>query len=80
MDNDAKIYFAKDQTGRIQHLLDIKQKQRNLKIKESSDKVKLTDEQKERIFRCIRYSYLPQECLLKLSTDPDFALAKEYIV
>ena len=49
-------------------------------IKEQSEKVKLTDEQKERIFRCIRYSYLTQECLLKLSTDPDFALAKEYIV
>lgn len=44
MEEDAQIYFAKDQTGRIQHLLDIKQKQRNLKIKESSDKVKLTDE------------------------------------
>ena len=32
------------------------------------------------IFKCIRYSYLPQECLLKLSTDVDFALAKEFIV
>ena len=51
-----------------------------MSLKESSNKVKLTDEQKERIFRCIRYSFLPQEALLKLSTDPDFFLAKELIV
>lgn len=61
-------------------MLDIKQKEKNLSLKESSNKVKLTDEQKERIFRCIRYSFLPQEELLKLSTDPDFSLAKELIV
>ena len=51
-----------------------------MKVKESSDKTKLTDEQKIKIFRCIRYACLPQESLLKLSTDPDFTLAKELIV
>lgn len=49
-------------------------------IKEGATKVKLTDEQKDRIFRCIRYSFLPQDCLLKISTDDDFVLAKELIV
>ena len=42
--------------------------------------MKLTDDEKVQIFRCIRYAFLPQESLLKLSTDPDFALAKEFIV
>ena len=32
------------------------------------------------IFRCIRYAFLPHEALLKLSTDPEFTLAKELIV
>jgi len=29
---DAEIYFKKETTGRIQHVLDIKQKERNLSI------------------------------------------------
>ena len=44
MENDAQVYFAKPTSDRIQHLLDIKQKQRNLAISEDSNKVKLTDE------------------------------------
>ena len=30
--------------------------------------------------KSIRYSWLPQEVLLKLSTDENFVLAKEFIV
>ena len=41
---------------------------------------KLTDQEKHQIFRCIRYSFLPQDILLKLSTDPEFALCKEMVV
>ncbi len=32
------------------------------------------------ILRCIRYQYLPQDILLKLSTDSAFFLGKELIV
>lgn len=49
-------------------------------IKRKSEKVKLTDEEKISIFKCIRYSYLPQEILLKLSSEIDFMLAKEFVV
>ena len=80
MDQEAAVYFSKDLPDRVQHVLDIKQKERNLILKENSDKVKLSDEEKERIYRCIRYAFLPQEALLKLSTDKDFGLAKEFIV
>lgn len=59
MEADAIAYFEKDVTGRIQHVLDLKQKARNLKVKESSDKIKLTDDEKVQIFRCIRYAFLP---------------------
>jgi len=51
-----------------------------LKIKDQSEKTKLADEQKSDILKCIRYQFLPQDILLKLSTDPDFVLAKELIV
>lgn len=61
-------------------MLDLKQQARNLEIKHKSEKVKLTDEEKLSIFKCIRYSYLPQEVLLKLSSENDFMLAKEFIV
>ena len=42
-EKDAEVYFAKDVTDKIQHVLDIKQKERNLAIKKASDKCKLTD-------------------------------------
>ena len=51
-----------------------------MKIKLSSDKTQLSDRQKMDIYRCIRFGQLPQDVLLKLSNDPDFALAKELIV
>ena len=41
---------------------------------------KLSDEEKVKIFKCIRYSLLPQDILLRLSTDPEFALCKEMVV
>ena len=42
--------------------------------------VPLSDDEKTRIFKCIRYSYLTQEQLLRLSTEADFNLAKQLIV
>ena len=45
-----------------------------------SNKVKLTDEEKIKIFHCIRYNFLDQKVLLQLSFDNDFALAKAFIV
>ena len=41
---------------------------------------KLTNDEKLQIFACIRYGQLNQTSLLALSSDPDFLLAKEYIV
>ena len=74
------MYFTKDSPDQIQHVLNIKQKDRNLEIKEKANKQTLTDDQKEAIMRCIRYPFLPQDALLKMSTDPDFTLGKELIV
>lgn len=74
------MYFAKDKTDRIQHVLDIKQTERNKSIALASDMKKLTDQEKERILKAIRYSFLPQDILLKLSTCPQFLLAKEFVV
>ena len=56
---DAEVYFAKDKTDRIQHVLDIKQTERNKSIALASDMKKLTDQEKERILKAIRYSFLP---------------------
>ena len=74
------MYFAKDVTDKIQHVLNLKHKDKNIKLAEDSIKKILTDQEKDRILKCIRYSYLPQDVLLKLSTDPCFMLAKELIV
>jgi len=42
---EADDYLQKDSIDRIQHVLDIKQKERNLKIDEDSyHRVKLTDD------------------------------------
>ena len=41
---------------------------------------KLTEEEKGRILKSIRYSFLPQDVLLHLSTDEAFLQAKEFIV
>ena len=41
---------------------------------------RLTKEEKKELFKAIRYSYLPHEKLLELSTHPTFDLAKNYIV
>ena len=79
-EKEAVEYFKKDLTDRLQHVLDVKQKERNKRIKECSNKSKLGDQDKERILKCIRYSYLPQDLLLSLSTDESFVLAKEFIV
>ena len=40
----------------------------------------LKDEDKLRIFRAIRWTYMSHEELLKLSMDPDFSLAKSMIM
>ena len=80
MENEAALYFQKDKTGKIQHVLNVKQAERNERIKVLSNKQKLSDQDKERILKCIRYSYVQQDILLRLSTDPDFTLAKEFIV
>ena len=40
----------------------------------------LKDEDKLRIFRAIRWTYMAHEELLKLSMDPDFSLAKSMIM
>ena len=44
------------------------------------NKVKLSDEQKERLMRAIRWQYVSQETLLRLSADSDFVHAKSLIV
>jgi len=80
VEKDAELYFAKELPDRLQHVLDVKQKERNEAIRLSADKQKLTNSEKETILTCIRYSFLPQEELLKLSTDDAFTLAKEFIV
>ena len=80
LEEDAEIYFAKDPVDRLQHVFDIKQKERNEQLKNVSAMKKLTDQEKHQIFRCIRYSFLPQDILLKLSTDPEFVLCKEMVV
>ena len=78
---EAEEYIKKDPVDKIQHVLDIKQKDRNLKIYDDTfHKVKLNDAQKERLMQSIRWQYLSQETLLKLSSDPDFVLAKSLIV
>lgn len=77
---DAEAYFAKDVTDRLQHVLNLKQKAHNDALKLASDKIKLTDEEKLEILKCIRYSFLTQEELLKLSTDAGFTQAKEFIM
>jgi len=81
MAKEAALYTSKSPLEKIQHVLDIKQRQRNLRIKEQlTNKVKLSDAQKERIMHCIRWQYLSRESLIKLSADPDFHLAKGLIV
>lgn len=40
----------------------------------------LTDEDKLRIFKSIRWTFMTHEELLKLSMDPDFTLAKSMIM
>ena len=53
------MYFAKDVTDKIQHVLNLKHKDKNIKLAEDSIKKILTDQEKDRILKCIRYSYLP---------------------
>ena len=79
-EKDAELYFEKEPTDKLQHVLDIKQKERNEKIKVLSSMKKLTEEEKGRILKSIRYSFLPQDVLLRLSTDEAFLQAKEFIV
>ena len=53
---EAEAYVAKDPVDKIQHVLDIKQKEANLKIYEDTfHKVKLSEEQKERLMLSIRW-------------------------
>ena len=78
---EAEVYLQKDPVDRIQHVLDIKQKERNLKMNDDTfHKIKLSEEQKDKLLSCIRWQFLSQDMLLKLSTDPDFVLAKHLIV
>ena len=79
-DQQSKVYQALDKAKRIQFILDLKQQARNDAI-EAMLKVKpLKDEDKLRIFRAIRWTYMSHEELLKLSMDPDFSLAKSMIM
>ena len=43
MENEATLYFQKDKTGKIQHVLNVKQAERNNRIKELSNKQKLSE-------------------------------------
>jgi len=44
MEKDAEVYFSKESPDRIQHVLNIKQQEKNLEIREKAKKEKLTDE------------------------------------
>ena len=79
-EEDSKIYQSLDNAARIQFVLDLKQKQRNDEL-EAMLKIKpLSDVDKTRIFKAVRFSYMTHDELLKLSMNPDFALGKEMIL
>ena len=81
MIKEDEDYVSKDDIDKRQHVLDLKQKAKNLKIdNKQHHKVKLTDEHKEQLMRCIRWHCLSQDTLLRLSSDPEFVLAKSLIV
>jgi hypothetical protein len=75
-----KQYKALKGHDQIQFALDIRNKLKIEKIKIILTPTILTEEEKQAIFSCIRYSFIPHEELLKLSVDPEFEEARELVI
>ena len=61
-------------------ILDLKQQQKNEEIDAMLRIRPLTDADKHRIFKTIRFSFMTHDELLRLSGSPEFALGKELIL
>ena len=79
-DKQSETYQGLEKAKQIQFILDLKQDQRNQEIMEKLKIKPLTEEDKLRIFKSIRWTFMTHEELLKLSMDPDFTLAKSMIM
>ena len=79
-DEQSTKYQLMDTAQRIQFVLDLKQEERNKDIENMLRLKPLSDADKIEIFKAIRWTFITHEELLKLSMDPDFALAKSMIM
>ena len=73
-------YNKLDELGKIQHDWNKKVEDIHTKATDRLAIKRLTKEEKKELFRSIRYSFLHHEELLKLAADPQFELAKDFIV
>lgn len=73
-------YNKLDELGKIQHNWNKYVEEIHTKASDRLALKRLTKEEKKELFRSIRFSYLHHEELLKLATDPEFELAKDFIV
>ena len=69
-----------DTAQRVQKLLTELQAEVNGEIKARLNVNRMDGEQKLELFRTIRYSYLPHEKLLELSSDAEFEPARDLII
>ena len=58
MEEEAKDYFKQDDQDKIQRVLDHYQNKENEKVARFAQLEKITDENKMRLFKCIRFSHL----------------------
>lgn len=73
-------YNKLDELGKIQHDWNKKVEEIHTKASDRLALKRLSKEEKKELFRAIRFSYLHHEELLKLAADPEFELAKDFIV
>lgn len=73
-------YNKLDELGKIQHNWNKKVEEIHTKASDRLALKRLSKEEKKELFRAIRFSYLHHEELLKLAADPEFELAKDFIV
>ena len=72
-------FAALDELGKVQFLMEEEQKKTIEEMKTKGDLKRLTKDQKDALFKAIRYGYLYHEELVDLSVNPDFLPAKDYI-